>query len=533
MAGWSSGWVNTDGTTAVANGATLNFTHNLETTDFTFSAYLADDTNGTNTRSIDQFEIDLGANFYGSQIQNIDPNTLTLQLGSSGIVQFTNTGANGGSISYDGKYIKVVAIAAISAPAAKTTNNSSIVFFETPYEIEEPYVSMAWTSVAGQGDWANSGATTLVVVASTHDGDIGGNSSQTLKTRAADGSAEVTIIHHGGTSATRTVTSEQAFIECSIDGSFEYFHNRDSGHATIRQFRVIGYMAKDTVVPGAGDLCKILSEDSGYQMFRNGLTMQWMSSPAFTTESSQVVNFPIPFAAKPFKVVAGTRFPSAAINTHETIQTTSWNATSVTIFAQSITAGFNPVYADIIAIGIAEVTDCPGDSSDPQGTKISNLPSATNLKDDDLFVISKENGNDELYDASLNLKLSDLSDFITSRIPPLTIKKVTQSFEIVGFGHTDSRGWTAGYRVTTRVTNMTTGAYIASQYMDKYLEGFGLGEPPNHDGYVRSINKNQVSSASLGRAYDKASIDLSGELTQEQLLQIWSIDNFSEIFITD
>ena len=325
-----------------------------------------------------------------------------------------------GSQGYAGSgLIMATATRSVSAPAAKTTNNSSIVFFETPYEIEEPYTSMAWTSVAGQGDWANSGATTLVVVASTHDGDIGGNSSQTLKTRAADGSAEVTIIHHGGTSATRTVTSEQAFIECSIDGSFEYFHFRDSGNATIRQFRVIGYMAKDTVVPGAGDLCKILSEDSGYQMFRNGLTIQWTSSPAFITESSQVVNFPIPFASKPFKVVASTRFPSAAFNTHETMQTTSWNATSVTIFAQSITANFNPVYADIIAIGIAEVTDCPGNSGDPQGTKISNLPSATNLKDDDLFVISKENDNDEVYDASLSVTMEKLSNDIKSRMGPM------------------------------------------------------------------------------------------------------------------
>lgn len=183
--------------------------------------------------------------------------------------------------------------------------------------------------------------------------------------------------------------------------------------------KVVAIAAISDPVPGTGDLCKILSEDSGYQMFRNGLTIQWTSSPAFITESSQVVNFPIPFASKPFKVVASTRFPSAAFNTHETMQTTSWNATSVTIFAQSITANFNPVYADIIAIGIAEVTDCPGNSGDPQGTKISNLPSATNLKDDDLFVISKENDNDEAYDASLSVTMEKLSNDIKSRMGPM------------------------------------------------------------------------------------------------------------------
>lgn len=415
---------------------------------------------------------------------------------------------------------------------------SNIVFLETPYQIGQPYESMFWTPVAGQDDWVNAGATTLIVVASTQDGDTGGNSSQTLKTRAADGSAEVSIITHAGTSATRTVTSEQAFIECATDGSFEYFHYRDSGHATIIEFKVIGYMAKDAVVPGTGDLCKILSEDSGYQMFRNGLTIQWTTSPGFTTESSQLVDFPIPFAAKPLKVTVSTRYPSNDPSSQQWMQVVSWDATSVTIRAQgqNVASWTNPVYADIIAIGIAEVTDCPGTSSDPQGTKISNLPSATNLKSNDLFVISKENNNDDTnddaYDTSLNLKLSDLTDFIVSTIPPLTIKKVTQSFQIIGFGHTDDRGWTAGYRVTTQVRNMITGAINVSQYQDKYLEGFGLGEPTNYDGYRATINKSKVSNASLQRAYVQALTDLAEQLTQEQLQYIWSIDNFTELFVT-
>jgi len=418
MAGWTSGWVDTDGQTMVKDGNNLTFNHNLGTTDMSVDVYVSKSPDGsTEATKIGEvfFENSIGSFVsHGCQVQNITNSQLTVNL-----------------------------------------------------------------SFYGYAHWSAA-----------------------------------------GTAGTTDPTTTRGF---GLD---------DNPDKAQKYIKVVAISATDPV-PGTGDLCKILSEDSGYQMFRNGLTIQWMSSPAFITESSQVVDFPIPFASKPFKVVASTRFPSAAVNTHETMQVVSWNSESVTILAQSITGNFAPVYADIIAIGIAEVTGCPGTSSDPQGTKISNLPSATNLKDDDLFVISKENDNDELYDASLNLKLSDLSDFITSRIPPLTIKKVTQSFEIVGFGHTDSRGWTAGYRVTTRVTNMTTGAYIASQYMDKYLEGFGLGEPPNHDGYVRSINKNQVSSASLGRAYDKASIDLSGELTQEQLLQIWSIDKFSEIFITD
>ena len=148
-----------------------------------------------------------------------------------------------------------------------------------------------------------------------------------------------------------------------------------------------------------------------------------MSSPAFTTESSQVVNFPIPFASKPFKVVASTRYPNGDAVSQTFFQVVSWAKDGATIFAQSGFAAFNPVYADIIAIGIAEVTDCPGstdpnDPSDPEGTKISQLTSAAELKDDDLFVISKENTGDGIYDISQKITLSQLATYIAGAEPP-------------------------------------------------------------------------------------------------------------------
>ena len=296
MAGWTSGWVNTDGATAVANGATLNFTHNLGSTDLILSIFLADDQAGTNSLFIgnNSEKGSSGTQAYDAQVNNLSPNSLTVQLGSGGYFNLTAAGQTdtGTSISFATKFIKVVAIAAISDP-----------------------------------------------------------------------------------------------------------------------------------VPGAGDLCKILSEDSGYQMFRNGLTIQWMSSPAFTTESSQVVNFPIPFASKPFKVVASTRYPNGDAVSQTFFQVVSWAKDGATIFAQSGFAAFNPVYADIIAIGIAEVTDCPGstdpnDPSDPEGTKISQLTSAAELKDDDLFVISKENTGDGIYDISQKITLSQLATYIAGAEPP-------------------------------------------------------------------------------------------------------------------
>ena len=301
MAGWTSGWVNTDGATAVANGATLNFTHNLGSTDLILSIFLADDQAGTNSLFIgnNSEKGSSGTQAYDAQVNNLSPNSLTVQLGSGGYFNLTAAGQTdtGTSISFATKFIKVVAIAAISDP-----------------------------------------------------------------------------------------------------------------------------------VPGAGDLCKILSEDSGYQMFRNGLTIQWMSSAAFTAQDQpQSVNFPIAFAAKPFKVVSSTRNPDGAGNSGAIIiETTNWTNTSVTLMSQAegdTPRPNRPYFADIIAIGIAEVTDCPGstdpnDPSDPEGTKISQLTSAAELKDDDLFVISKENTGDGIYDISQKITLSQLATYIAGAEPP-------------------------------------------------------------------------------------------------------------------
>ena len=293
MAGWSSGWVNTDGTTTVANGATLNFTHGLGITDLVFSVYLADDTNGTNTLSVDLFEIDTQANFYGSQIQGINSSTLTLQLGLRAI-KFSNTGGNGGSVNYNSKYIKVVAISA----------------------------------------------------------------------------------------------------------------------------------ADPAPVPGTGDLCKILSADSGYQMFRNGLTIQWMSSAAFTDQDqSRTVSFPIPFASKPFKVTCSTRNPEGiGLGGVVNIETTNWNNTSVNLMAQAEGDGptpSRPYYADIIAIGVTEAIGCiDGSAAAASGTKISELKNIEELKDDDLFVLSRDKESDGSFDTSNNVTLSSLSKDIKARMGP-------------------------------------------------------------------------------------------------------------------
>tara|TARA_B100001027_G_C16248167_1_gene323061 strand:- start:95 stop:874 length:780 start_codon:yes stop_codon:yes gene_type:complete len=117
---FSTGWVNTDGTTTVNNGADLNFNHNLGTTDLTFAVYVADDASGTNATLIST--VDTRVNPYvwtGAQVQNLTTTSFRLRLGGgqhsnnqSGYTYlYSPTGGQNTGESYTGKYIKVIASA--------------------------------------------------------------------------------------------------------------------------------------------------------------------------------------------------------------------------------------------------------------------------------------------------------------------------------------------------------------------------------------------------------------------------------------
>ena len=117
---FSTGWVQTDGTTTVNNGADLNFNHNLGTTDLTFAVYVADDASGTNATLIST--VDTRVNPYvwtGAQVQNLTTTSFRLRLGGgqhsnnqSGYTYlYSPTGGQNTGESYTGKYIKVIASA--------------------------------------------------------------------------------------------------------------------------------------------------------------------------------------------------------------------------------------------------------------------------------------------------------------------------------------------------------------------------------------------------------------------------------------
>ena len=264
-------------------------------------------------------------------------------------------------------------------------------------------------------------------------------------------------------------------------------------------------------------------------MFRNGLTMQWMSSPAFTTETSQVVNFRIPFTAKPFKVVASARYPRNDAASTTFFQVASWDESAVTIFAQSGAATFDPVYADIIAIGITDAIGCLDTSAATAGTKISELKSASELKDDDLFVLSREKDGDDHYDTSNNVKLSDIAQYVTP--PEKTIFKVTQAFTRRTLGHRDDQGWKGADTADTRVTNMSTGEAFSSYFAPGYDGVCTYGARVAQDGWYENIKKSQLRFCSLNASLAKAITDLAPVLTEEQVKDLFDRPDFDEIFL--
>jgi hypothetical protein len=105
---YSSGWVNTDGSTSVANAALLTFTHNLSTTDLTVTVYAADDSSGTNPFLISPTDSITGAS-RGAQVNAISTTQVSLRLGANGFLTLNSSGVNTG-VSWASKYIKVVVI---------------------------------------------------------------------------------------------------------------------------------------------------------------------------------------------------------------------------------------------------------------------------------------------------------------------------------------------------------------------------------------------------------------------------------------
>ena len=296
-------------------------------------------------------------------------------------------------------------------------------FLDTPIDIE-PQVS------GGVGTWVTipansllSGATNLLLQGQTTDRDTSGNGNCELVARASSSGPEVIIIDHDGTSGGRSVAVEQAIVPCNLDGSFDikFTSNPNSSDPNdsliINHLKIIGYSLS---LSSSGDLCKLEAQESGYQMFGNGLIMQWFSSNEITVEQAYDITFPTPFSSKPFKVIVSTRYPTGDGSSQIWFQTIDWNKDSVQFYAQAQnSSNFTGVIADFYAIGLATPADCSGGdgASAVDGVKISQLQPLSDLKDDDLFVLSRDNESDGLYDDSNKITFDQIKTNVLSSVP--------------------------------------------------------------------------------------------------------------------
>ena len=87
---YSTGWVNTDGTTSVGNGASLTFAHNLGTDDIIFRLYIADSTENT-INSVNSWRD--GSTDYGFQVTDVDTTNITIKLAEEGVALASSTGS--------------------------------------------------------------------------------------------------------------------------------------------------------------------------------------------------------------------------------------------------------------------------------------------------------------------------------------------------------------------------------------------------------------------------------------------------------
>lgn len=131
-ASWSTGWVNTDGVTAVANGATLNFTHNLGTTDLTFNVYWSPNSSGTDSVMVNNAEIgSASTDALGLQIQSLTTTSVTIQLSNFGFIELLSNGTRSGHPDFNDGYIKVVASSGGGTSGGGTSGGGASVTTDT------------------------------------------------------------------------------------------------------------------------------------------------------------------------------------------------------------------------------------------------------------------------------------------------------------------------------------------------------------------------------------------------------------------
>lgn len=158
---FSTGWVQTDGTTTVANGAKMQFDHNLGTSDILVEVWAADDINGTNNNRLSYNGHDTGATIrYGAAVHGATNNTIGVVLGTYGYIdeQGDLSQAPTGVHQFTGKYIKVVAsagggMARASGMIIRRYNNNN--YWDLMHGVNVASMSQVYESGSGRYGYLN------------------------------------------------------------------------------------------------------------------------------------------------------------------------------------------------------------------------------------------------------------------------------------------------------------------------------------------------------------------------------------------
>jgi hypothetical protein len=164
---YSSGWIDTDGTTAVDDAATLTITHNLGTTDIVTSVFVNGSASDSGAHQLHDGVFTGGisgggadSNMEGWFISGITDNAITLQLGSNGYYTMTSSGTMSDTdssqcTSFSGLFLKVVIMASVSGEPIAQMAKATIAFDGTSGSIGTGAKSHNVSSVTdnGTGNW--------------------------------------------------------------------------------------------------------------------------------------------------------------------------------------------------------------------------------------------------------------------------------------------------------------------------------------------------------------------------------------------
>lgn len=90
---------------------------------------------------------------------------------------------------------------------------------------------------------------------------------------------------------------------------------------------------------------------NGYQKFPGGLIIQWKIGTPMSTETTQLISFPITFPSLVFNIQLTSRITTATLQANQWFQIVNYNTSGVTVFMQASGAVGEVNTPFVLAIG--------------------------------------------------------------------------------------------------------------------------------------------------------------------------------------